>query len=220
MPDRTKDLFSSRWALLLVALGMAVGTGNIWRFPRIMAKFDGGGTFLIPWLLFLFTWSIPLLIVEFSIGRKTRRGVVGSLGAMMGEKRTWLGAFVALCTTLIMCYYAVVAGWCGIYVVEALGGAPVGLARDLPRVGRVVLAVEPRLGAGSRQGLRDRPHQLGARPRADGDDLLLERPLLHRAARAREGLRHGHREAQRLDEVARVGVLRKLEQEVAHRSLS
>ncbi|MDP6423636.1 MAG: sodium-dependent transporter, partial [Planctomycetota bacterium] len=50
--EEPKDLFSSRFALLLVALGMAIGTGNIWRFPRIIAKFDGGGTFLIPWVIF------------------------------------------------------------------------------------------------------------------------------------------------------------------------
>lgn len=116
------DLFSSRWALILVALGMAVGTGNIWRFPRILAKFDGGGTFLIPWLIFLFSWSIPLLIVEFSIGKKTRKGVVASLGGMLGPRWGFVGAFVALCTSLIMCYYAVVAGWCGIYVFESIAG--------------------------------------------------------------------------------------------------
>ncbi|MCA8971491.1 MAG: sodium-dependent transporter [Planctomycetes bacterium] len=115
-------MFSSRWALVLVALGMAIGTGNIWRFPRILAKFDGGGTFLIPWMIFLFSWSIPLLIVEFSIGRSTRHGVVASLGSMLGPRFGFIGAFVALCTTMILCYYAVVAGWCGIYVYESLAG--------------------------------------------------------------------------------------------------
>ncbi len=128
--EEPKDLFSSRFALLLVALGMAIGTGNIWRFPRIIAKFDGGGTFLIPWVIFLFTWSIPLLIVEFSIGKKTRRGVVASLSSMLGPKLAWLGAFVALCTTMIMCYYAVIAGWCGIYVIESLRGAIGALGKE------------------------------------------------------------------------------------------
>lgn len=120
--EAAADRFSSRWALVLVALGMAIGTGNIWRFPRILAKFDGGGTFLIPWMIFLFTWSIPLLIVEYAIGRTTRKGVVASLHAMLGPRFGFIGAFVALCTTLILCYYAVVAGWCGIYVYESLAG--------------------------------------------------------------------------------------------------
>ena len=52
------EKFTSRWGLLIAALGMAVGTGNIWRFPRILAQ-NGGGAFLIPWLLFLFVWAIP-----------------------------------------------------------------------------------------------------------------------------------------------------------------
>ncbi|MFQ5506284.1 MAG: sodium-dependent transporter [Planctomycetota bacterium] len=118
--QQARDLFSSRFALILAALGMAIGAGNIWRFPRIMAKFDGGGTLLIPWLVFLFSWSIPLLIVEAAIGRKTRKGVILSLGTMLGRNRTWLGGFVAFCTIAIMAYYAVVCGWCGIYVIESL----------------------------------------------------------------------------------------------------
>ena len=65
--------FSSRWGMLLVMLGMAVGTGNIWRFPRIAAT-NGGGTFLIPWAIFLLAWSVPLLLVEFAMGKAARRG--------------------------------------------------------------------------------------------------------------------------------------------------
>ena len=48
-----QDLFSSRWGILLAAIGMAVGTGNIWRFPRVAAA-NGGGAFLIAWLVFMF----------------------------------------------------------------------------------------------------------------------------------------------------------------------
>ncbi len=121
-----RDRFSSRLALLLAALGMAVGAGNIWRFPRIMGKFEHGGTFLIPWAIFLFTWSIPLLLVETAIGRKTRRGILGSMAVLMG-RRAWIGSFVALCTVGIMAYYAVIAGWCGAYVVESIRGAALSL---------------------------------------------------------------------------------------------
>ena len=64
MVKRNVELFSSRWSLVLVGLGMAVGTGNLWRFPRIAAQ-NGGGAFLLPWLFFLFAWSIPLLGAEF-----------------------------------------------------------------------------------------------------------------------------------------------------------
>lgn len=113
------EFFSSRWALILAALGMAVGTGNIWRFPRIVAQ-NGGGSFLIPWIVFLFLWSIPLLIVEFSIGKKTRKGTVGAFGKLIGRKFTWMGAFVGFCTMAIMFYYSVVMGWCVKYFIAAV----------------------------------------------------------------------------------------------------
>ncbi|MFQ5603197.1 MAG: sodium-dependent transporter [bacterium] len=116
---RQTEYFSTRWALILAALGMAVGTGNIWRFPRIVAQ-NGGGSFLIPWIIFLFLWSIPLLIIEFSMGKETRHGTVGAFGKFLGKKFTWMGAFVGFCTMAIMFYYSVVMGWCVKYFVTAV----------------------------------------------------------------------------------------------------
>ncbi len=106
-----REMFSSRWGIILAGLGMAVGTGNIWRFPRVVSQ-NGGGAFIIPWLLFLFIWSIPLLIIEFSIGRNYKAGVISSFGQLMGKRFTWMGTFVAFVTTAIMFYYSVVTGWC------------------------------------------------------------------------------------------------------------
>ena len=71
------ESFSSRPGLILAALGMAVGTGNIWRFPRILSQ-NGGGAFIIAWLVFLFTWSILLVIAEFGSGRGARKGCIGA----------------------------------------------------------------------------------------------------------------------------------------------
>ncbi len=104
------ETFSSRWGLILAALGMAVGTGNMWRFPRIAAQ-NGGAAFLIPWIIFLFIWSIPLLIAEFSIGRGTRRGVIGSFSALTNGRLAWMGGFVSVVTIMILFYYSVVTGW-------------------------------------------------------------------------------------------------------------
>jgi len=106
-----KELFASRWGIIFAGLGMAIGTGNIWRFPRIVSQY-GGGAFIIAWLIFLFLWSIPLLIIEISIGKKTKSGVISSFGKIMGKDYTWMGAFVAFVTTAIMFYYSVVTGWC------------------------------------------------------------------------------------------------------------
>lgn len=89
---------------------MAVGTGNIWRFPRVIAQ-NGGAPFLIPWFLFLFLWSIPLLIIEFGIGKKTRMGTLGAFGSL-NRRHTWMGGFIGICTLAITFYYCVVTGWC------------------------------------------------------------------------------------------------------------
>ncbi len=106
-----KELFASRWGIIFAGLGMAIGTGNIWRFPRIVSQY-GGGAFIIAWILFLFLWSIPLLVIEISIGKKTRLGVVGSFGKIMGKNYAWMGTFVAFVTAAITFYYTVVTGWC------------------------------------------------------------------------------------------------------------
>ena len=84
------EVFSSRWGMLLAMLGMAVGTGNIWRFPRIAAS-NGGGSFLVAWAVFLLLWSIPLLILEFGIGKGTRKGAIGAFAKTMGPKFGWMG---------------------------------------------------------------------------------------------------------------------------------
>lgn len=106
-----EETFSSRWALLVSVLGIAVGTGNIWRFSRIVAQ-NGGGSFLIPWIIFLLIWSVPLIILEFTIGKYTRKGPIGSFVQLAGEKFAWMGGFVVFVSTAIMFYYSVVTGWC------------------------------------------------------------------------------------------------------------
>jgi len=115
------ELFSSRWGMLLTAIGIAIGTGNIWRFPRVAAA-SGGGVFILLWMAFLFLWSIPLLAAESAIGRSPRRGTIGSFAAMMGSRGVWMGSFVALITTGIMCYYSVVTGWCLKYLTGSVLG--------------------------------------------------------------------------------------------------
>jgi len=105
-----KEHFTSRWGFVLTAMGAAVGTGNIWRFPRETALY-GGGSFLVAWVIFLFLWSIPLLITEFAIGKTTRLGTIGSFRTFVGEKYTWMGAWMVWVSTAINFYYAVVMGW-------------------------------------------------------------------------------------------------------------
>ena len=121
MTNHSDQRFSSRLGLLLCVLGIAVGTGNIWRFPRIAAQNageDGAGAFLVAWIIFLFVWSVPLIIAEYALGRKGRMGVVGTFAKIAGEKFAWMGAFIGFVATAIMFYYSVVAGWCVYYLVK------------------------------------------------------------------------------------------------------
>jgi NSS family neurotransmitter:Na+ symporter len=115
--------------MMLAMLGMAVGTGNIWRFPRIVAR-NGGGSFLVAWVVFLLLWSIPLILVEFSLGKATRSGTVGAFGKLIGKRFAWMGAWVGWCATAIMFYYSVVMGWCIRHLVATLSGGIPGATPD------------------------------------------------------------------------------------------
>lgn len=116
-----QEFFSSRWSLIIATIGIAVGTGNIWRFSRIVAQ-NGGGSFLIPWVIFLLIWSVPLIIAEFAIGKSTRMGPVGAISKTAGNKFGWMGAWIVFVSTAIMFYYSVVTGWCIRYFFSAASG--------------------------------------------------------------------------------------------------
>ncbi len=120
-PEGRQEFFSSRWALIIATLGIAVGTGNIWRFSRVVAQ-NGGGSFLIPWVIFLLIWSVPLIIAEFAIGKSTRMGPVGAFTKVAGKNYAWMGAWVVFVSTAIMFYYSVVTGWCIRYFFSAASG--------------------------------------------------------------------------------------------------
>lgn len=118
---KQEEYFSSRWALIIATIGIAVGTGNIWRFSRIVAQ-NGGGSFLIPWVIFLIIWSLPLIIAEFAIGKSTRFGPVGAISKTAGKNFAWMGAYIVFVSTAIMFYYSVVTGWCLKYFISSVTG--------------------------------------------------------------------------------------------------
>lgn len=116
-----KEQWGSRWGFIAASIGMAIGTGNIWRFPRVAAS-NGGGPFLIAWTVALLVWSIPLLIGEMVMGRKTRLGAIGAFRDLLGRKFTWMGTWIVMVCLLIMFYYSVVMGWCFKYFAMSVGG--------------------------------------------------------------------------------------------------
>ncbi|KAK4472451.1 hypothetical protein MN116_003702 [Schistosoma mekongi] len=113
-----KSMFQSAIGGIMSCIGGAVGTGNIWRFPRILASNSnsiGALTFYIIWILILFLWSIPILIVEYSLGRFTRNSVPLAFCKFFGQKFFWLGAWMVSVVFFLSCYYPVVLGWCIYY---------------------------------------------------------------------------------------------------------
>ncbi len=120
MGDR-QQFFSNKLGFLLAAIAMAVGTGNIWRFPR-MAAAHGGGSFLIILIIAVIICSVPLLMSEMAIGRATRKGSVGAFGDFIGKGFSWMGAWMGFVCIAIMFYYSVVAGWTIKYVIFAVQG--------------------------------------------------------------------------------------------------
>jgi len=127
---KQEEFFSSRWALIIATIGIAVGTGNIWRFSRIVAQ-NGGGSFLIPWAIFLLIWSVPLIIAEFALGKSARFGPIGAIAKTAGRNFGWMGAFIVFVSTAIMFYYSVVTGWCLKYFLSALSGSLFDAADNL-----------------------------------------------------------------------------------------
>lgn len=117
-----REAFGNRFVFIAAGIGMAVGAGNIWRFPRVAAEF-GGGTFLLILLLANLIWAIPILMAEALIGNKTRLGTVGAIRDYMGRNFAWVGAWLALVASGIMFYYTVITGWGLRYFTYAVTGS-------------------------------------------------------------------------------------------------
>ena len=127
------DQFNGRLGLIFASIGAAIGTGNIWRFPRMVGA-NGGGTFLIPWLFFLFIWSIPLVIAEYAMGKRSRTGTIGTFRIFAGRRFAWMGLWTAWISTAIGFYYAVVSGWTLKYFQLGITGALNGKDVDTTEV--------------------------------------------------------------------------------------
>ncbi|MDG1468194.1 MAG: sodium-dependent transporter [Glaciecola sp.] len=111
--------FSSRLGFVLAAAGSAVGLGNIWGFPSQVAQ-NGGAAFVLVYLILAFFLAYPVLMAELIIGRATRANVVDALGAITQSKAgRYVGLWGALTASLILSFYAIVAGWMLAYFVES-----------------------------------------------------------------------------------------------------
>ena len=128
-------LWSSRMAFILAVTGSAVGLGNIWKFPYIAGQ-NGGGAFVLVYLLCVVLIGMPVMMSEILIGRRGRRNPVATM-ALLGEEEgstrnwQWVGGMGVLAGILILSYYSVIAGWTLEYVAKSAMGVFAGATADV-----------------------------------------------------------------------------------------
>jgi neurotransmitter:Na+ symporter, NSS family len=106
--------YSSQMAFVISLIAGSVGTGNIWRFPRVAAQ--NGGAFVIAYIVMMFVVIIPVMMGEQFMGRRSRRGTPGTYKVIAGKKATWLGAIIAMIMAMTAAYYSAVLAWIVYYV--------------------------------------------------------------------------------------------------------
>lgn len=117
-----REHWQSRVGFVLAAAGSAVGLGNIWKFPFI-AGMNGGSAFVLFYLFSILIIGLPVMLIEFSIGRKTQRNPVGAFKSLAPNSPYFLiGALGVFTGFIILSYYSVVAGWTLAYTVKAISG--------------------------------------------------------------------------------------------------
>lgn len=118
-----RESFKSRLGFLLVSAGCAIGIGNVWRFPFVVGQ-NGGGLFVIFYLLFLVAMGLPVLTMELAVGRASRKSAVLAYQALEKEGSKWHihGWIAILGCVILMMYYTTVSGWLVSYFVKFLKG--------------------------------------------------------------------------------------------------
>ena len=125
---KKKNSFSGSLGFVLAAAGSAVGVGNIWRFPYLCAK-DGGGLFLLVYLILVATFGFVLLTTDMAIGRRTKENALRAFGTLH-PKWKFVGYLTFLVPMLIMTYYSVIGGWITKYFFEYLTTSGRDVAED------------------------------------------------------------------------------------------
>ncbi len=123
-----RSSFSGSIGFVLAAAGSAVGLGNIWRFPYLAAK-DGGGLFLVIYIILALTFGFTLLMTEVSIGRKTKQSCLTAYGKLH-KKWGFLGVLASIVPFIIMPYYCVIGGWVLKYSLVFITGQGAAAAGD------------------------------------------------------------------------------------------
>lgn len=118
-----RESFGSRLGFILISAGCAIGLGNVWRFPYIVGKY-GGAFFILIYFLFLIIFGLPIMTMEFSVGRASRKSIAHSFQALEPQGSKWhLFSFVGMAGNyLLMMFYTTVTGWMFAYFFKMLRG--------------------------------------------------------------------------------------------------
>lgn len=115
-----KSVFSSKIGLVLAAAGSAIGLGNIWKFPYVAGE-NGGGAFLIVYLVCVAVFGLPLLATELYIGKRSGKSPYNAFRSLRGNNQwQWLGGLCLFSSICFMGFYFVATGWCFSYLTESL----------------------------------------------------------------------------------------------------
>ena len=120
-----RGTFGSKLAIILTTAGSAVGLGNIWRFPFMTGQ-NGGAAFILIYLGCVFILGIPGMISEFIVGRYSQSNAARAYGSVGFKRAKYIGYLGILTSTIILGFYAVVAGWCLQYLFASISGKLIG----------------------------------------------------------------------------------------------
>ena len=122
-----REKFGSRLGFILISAGCAIGLGNVWRFPYITGQY-GGAAFVVLYIVFLIAFSLPILVMEFAIGRGAQKSAARAYDELEPAGSKWhVAKWISYCgCMLLMMFYTVVAGWMLAYVYKSASGAFVG----------------------------------------------------------------------------------------------
>lgn len=126
--NKNEGSFSGGLGFVLAAAGSAVGLGNIWRFPYLAAR-DGGGLFLIIYLILAFTFGFTMLTTDIAIGRHTKKSPIKAFSEIK-KHSGFIGVIAFIIPVIIMTYYGVIGGWIVKYIVGYISGDAAAMAGD------------------------------------------------------------------------------------------
>ena len=126
-----RERFSSRLGFILISAGCAVGLGNVWRFPYITGQY-GGAAFVLVYLIFLVLLGLPIMVMEFAVGRASQKSAARSFHVLEPAGTKWhLQGYACMAGNyLLMMFYTTVGGWMAAYIFKTLTGEFKGLDSD------------------------------------------------------------------------------------------